>query len=124
MKQSIMDYKGDDDEDNDKDDEITNAFNALVINIDSNTLLNKDDQATVYYTLYGKIKLDNITAIALELANRAYSHVVITINTIIDAFTTNTDLFAYNTTLYYTLIKFIGIIIDISASKHSIVGYG
>jgi len=92
--------------------------------MDPNTLLNKDNQAIVYYTLYGKIKLDNITAIALELANRAYSHAVTTINTIIDTFLTNTDPFAYNTTLYYTFIKFIGIIINTRASKRSIVGYG
>jgi len=118
-----MDYKGDNDKDNDEDDKITNVFNALVINMDPNTLLNKDNQAIVYYTLYGKIKLDNATAIALELANRAYSHVVITINTIIDAFTTNIDLFTYNITLRYILINFIGVIINTKASKRSIVGY-
>jgi len=73
--------------------------------------------------LYSKIKLDNITAIALELANRVYSYIVITINTIIDIFLTNIDPFIYNITLYYTSIKFIGIIIDIGASKRSIVGY-
>jgi len=38
-----MDYKGDNNKDNDEDDEITNTFNALVINIDPNTLLNEDD---------------------------------------------------------------------------------
>jgi len=43
-----MDYKGDkdnkdDDEDSDLDDETTNVFNALVVNIDPSTLLNKDD---------------------------------------------------------------------------------
>ena len=92
--------------------------------MDPNTLLDEDDQAIVYYTLYGEIKLNNITTTALKLANRAYSYVVITINTIIDVFPTNTDLFTYNTTLNYTSIKFIGIIIDIKASKHSIVGYG
>jgi len=124
MKQYIMDYKGDDDEDNNKDNEITNAFNALVINMDPNTLLNKDNQTIVYYTLYGKIKLDNITAIALELANRAYSHVVTTIDTIIDVFTTNINPFAYNTTLRYTSIKFMGVIINTRAFKRSIVGYG
>ena len=64
-----------------------------------------------------------MTAIALELANRAYSHAVTTINTIIDALTTNTDLFAYNITLRYTSTKFIGVIINIRASKRSIVGY-
>jgi len=38
-----MDYKGNNNKNNDKDDEITNAFNTLVINIDPNTLLNEDD---------------------------------------------------------------------------------
>jgi len=65
-----------------------------------------------------------VTAIALELANRAYSHVVITINTIIDVFLTNTDPFMYNITLRYTSIKFMGVIIDTRASKRFIVGYG
>jgi len=74
--------------------------------------------------LYSEIELDNVTAIALELANRAYSYVVITINTTIDVFTTNIDPFAYNITLCYTLINFIGIIINTRASKRSIVGYG
>ena len=91
--------------------------------MDPNTLLNEDNQAIVYYTLYSKIELDNITAIALELANRAYSHAVITINTIIDAFTINTDPFTYNITLRYTSIKFIGIIIDTRASKRFIAEY-
>jgi hypothetical protein len=118
-----MDYEGDDDEDNDEDDEITDVFNALVIDIDPNTLLNEDDQAIVYYTLYGKIELDNTTAIALELANRAYSYIVITINTIIDVSTTNIDPFAYNITLRYTSIKFIGVIINTGASKHSTAEY-
>jgi len=118
-----MDYKGNNNKDNNKDNKITNTFNALVINMDPNTLLNKDNQAIIYYTLYSKIKLDNITAIALELANRAYSHIVTTINTITDAFTTNTDPFIYNTTLHYTLTKFIGVIINTKASKCSIVGY-
>jgi len=38
-----MDYEGNNDEDNDEDDEITDVFNALVINMDPNTLLNEDD---------------------------------------------------------------------------------
>ena len=91
--------------------------------MDPNTLLNKGDQAIVYYTLYGEIKLDNITITALELVNRAYSHVVTTINTMIDAFTTNTDPFTYNITLHYILIKFIGVMIDTKAFKRSIAKY-
>ena len=73
--------------------------------------------------MYSEIELDNATIIALELANRAYNYIVTTINTITDAFPTNIDLFIYNTTLYYTSIKFINIMIDIRASKHSIVRY-
>ena len=118
-----MDYKGDNNKNNNLDNKIINAFNALVVNIDPSTLLNKDDQATVYYTSYGEIKLNNTTTIALELANRAYSHAVITINTTTDAFPTNIDLFTYNTTLYYTSTKFMGIIINTKASKYFIVGY-
>jgi len=38
-----MDYKGDDNEDNDLDDKITDAFNALVVNMDPGTLPNEDD---------------------------------------------------------------------------------
>ena len=91
--------------------------------MDPSTLLNKDNQAIVYYTLYGKIKLDNITATALELANRVYSYAVITINTITDAFLTDIDPFIYNITSRYTSIKFIGIIINTKASKRSIAGY-
>ena len=91
--------------------------------MDPNILLDEDDQATAYYTLYGEIELDNATTIALELANRVYSHTVIIINTITDAFPTDIDLFTYNITLYYTSIKFIGIIINTKASKYFIAGY-
>ena len=111
------------DQDNNLNNKITNAFNTLIVNIDPSTLLNKDNQTIAYYTLYSEIELDNITATALKLANRAYSHAVTTINTIIDIFPTNIDLFIYNITLYYTSIKFIGIIIDTRASKYFIVGY-
>ena len=108
---------------NNLDNEITNIFNALVVNIGPDTLLDKDDQAIVYYTLYGEIKLDNITTIASELANKVYSYIVITINTTTDVFFINIDLFIYNITSYYTSIKFMGIIINTKASKHSIAGY-
>ena len=40
-----------------------------------------------------------------------------------DVFPTNTDPFAYNIILYYTSIKFMGIMINIKASKYFIVGY-
>jgi hypothetical protein len=38
-----MDYKGNNNKDNNLDDETTNVFNALVVNMDPSTLLDKDD---------------------------------------------------------------------------------
>ena len=118
-----MDYKGNNNKDNNLNNKITNIFNTLVVDIDPNTLLNKDNQATAYYTLYSKIKPNNAIIIASELANRVYSHAVITINIITDIFLTNIDLFIYNITSYYTSIKFIGIIINTKASKYFTVKY-
>ena len=91
--------------------------------MDPSTPLNKDNQTTVYYTLYSEIKLDNTTATALKLANRVYSHAVITIDTTTDIFPTDTDQFIYNITSYYTSTKFMGIIINTKASKYFIAGY-
>ena len=85
--------------------------------------MDEDNQATVYYTLYGKIELDNVTAIALELVNRVYSYAVTTLNTTINVFPTDTNPFAYNMTLRYNSTKFIGVIIDTRASKCFIVRY-
>ena len=95
----------------------------MVVNIDPSTLLNEDDQTTAYYILYSEIKLNNTTTVALKLANKIYSYIVITINIIIDVFLININLFMYNITLYYTSTKFIGIIIDTKAFKYFIVGY-
>ena len=85
--------------------------------------MDEDDQVIVYYTLYSEIELSNITVTASELANKACSHAVITINTIIDVFPTNTDLFTYNTTSHYTSTKFMGIMIDTKAFKYFTAGY-
>ena len=38
-----MDYKGNNNKNNNKDNEITNAFNALVVDIDFSTLLDEDN---------------------------------------------------------------------------------
>ena len=62
---------------------------------------------------------------AVTLANKAFSYLVITIDNIVP-FITNQDPFTYNITIsmfYYTADKFIGIIIDIKASKQSTAGY-
>jgi hypothetical protein len=43
MKQYIIDYEGNNNKDNDSDDKTTNAFNALVVDMDPSTLLDEDD---------------------------------------------------------------------------------
>ena len=59
---------------------------------------------------------------ATNLVNKAFSHSVTTIDSIIP-FITNKDPFTYNTTMSrYTVDRFLGIIIDTEASKHSIAG--
>jgi hypothetical protein len=54
----------------------------------------------------------------------ACRYAVTTINTMTDAFPTDTDPLAYNTTSRYTSIKFMGAMIDTRASKRSTAGYG
>ena len=60
---------------------------------------------------------------AINLANKAFSHLIITIDSIIP-FVTDKDLFIYNiTTSCYTVDRFLGIIINIKASKRSTAEY-
>ena len=64
-------------------------------------------------------------SIAITLVNKAFSHSVTTINNIV-LFITDQDPFIYNITIStsrYTVDNFIGIIINIKASKQSIAGY-
>ena len=103
------------------------SYIVIIINTIINTFLTNIDpfiyNIILYYTLYSEIELDNATATILKLANRVYSYAVTTIDTTTDIFLINTDLFAYNTTLYYTFTKFIGIIINIKTSKYFIIKY-
>ena len=64
------------------------------------------------------------TSTCIKLANKAFSYLFTAINTT-EITTLNTDPFTYNTStkLYYTLIIFIGIIINTGALRKSITGY-
>ena len=67
------------------------------------------------------------TSISTELANKAFSHLLIAVDTTeiaITVLSTNPFIYNINTKLWYTLTIFMGIIIDIKASKKSIAGYG
>jgi hypothetical protein len=60
---------------------------------------------------------------AINLVNKAFGHLVTAVDGVVPLIT-NKDPFIYNmTTSYYTTDRFLGIIVDIRASKRSIVGY-
>jgi len=66
-----------------------------------------------------------VISIAATLANKAFGHLVTTIDNTVPLIT-DQDPFTYNITIStsrYTADKFIGIIIDTGVSKRSIVGY-
>ena len=64
------------------------------------------------------------TSTYIKLANKAFSHLFTAINTT-ETTILNTDPFAYNTSTksHYTLTIFIGIIINIGASRKSTADY-
>jgi len=83
-----------------------------------------EDPNSYYLTLFRTLTTDEVTSISVELANKAYAYLLTA--TSIEP-TTETNPFNYNTTtaaLRYTSTVFIGIIIDTSALKKSMAGYG
>ena len=89
---------------------------------DKNTQLNINH----YYTSFSQVKQYKIISIAATLANKAFNYLVITIDNTAPLMT-DQDPFTYNATIstsHYTVDNFIGIMIDIRASKQSIAGYG
>jgi len=83
-----------------------------------------EDPNGYYLILFRTLTTDKATFISVELANKAYTYLFTA--TFMEP-TTETDLFNYNTitaALRYTSTVFIGIIIDTSALKKSMAGYG
>ena len=70
--------------------------------------------------------MEEVISISVELANKAYIHLLTALELTIETYI-ETDPFAYNTAtaiaLRYTLTVFIGIIINMGASRKSIAGY-
>jgi len=101
----------------------------LDINANKNTNNNNseeelEDPNSYYLILFGTLTIDEATSISVELANKAYIYLLTATST---EPTTETNPFNYNTTtaaLRYTFIVFIGIIINTSALKKSMAGYG
>jgi len=102
-----------------------------MLNIDANKNTNNnnskeelEDPNSYYLILFRTFTIDKATSISVELANKAYTY-LLTITSMEP--TTETDPFNYNITtaaLRYTSIVFMGIMIDTSALKKSMAGYG
>jgi len=102
-----------------------------VLDIDANKNTNNDnskeeleDPNGYYLILFGTLTIDKATSISVELANKAYAYLFTA--TSMES-TIETNLFNYNTTtaaLRYTSTVFMGIMINTSALKKSIAGYG
>jgi len=102
---------------------------VLDIDADKNTSNNNseeelEDPNGCYLILFRTLTTDKATSISVELANKAYAY-LLTITSMEP--TTETDPFNYNITtaiLRYTSTVFMGIIINTSALKKSMAGYG
>jgi len=102
-----------------------------VLDIDANKNTNNnnseeklEDPNGYYLILFRTFTTDKATSISVELANKAYAYLLTA--TSMEP-TTETDLFNYNITtaaLRYTSTVFIGIMINTSALKKFIAGYG
>jgi len=102
---------------------------VLDIDADKNTNNNNseeelEDPNSCYLILFRTLTIDKATFISVKLANKTYAYLLITTST---EPTTETDPFNYNiitAVLRYTSIVFIGIIINTSALKKFMAGYG
>ena len=116
-KQYIIFCKGD------NEDECNKAFKALVLDITTNNNF-KDQDSNCFFTTLGTLSADKAVFISIELVNKACAYLfIISIDTIDPAITTDPFVYSMIVKLCYTSIVFIGIIINIGASKKSTAGY-
>jgi len=102
---------------------------VLDIDADKNTNNNNseeelEDPNGCYLILFRTLPIDEVTSISIELANKAYAYLLTATST---EPTMETDPFNYSITTAasrYTSTVFMGIIINTSALKKSMAGYG
>ena len=80
---------------------------------------------TTYLITFRDLTPNKATSTYTKLANKAFNYLLTRINTTEITTALNTDPFAYNTSTksHYTSTVFMGIIIDIRASRKSIASY-
>ena len=109
---------------------INNAFKSLILDIESE--LNLEESAnkkelklgTIYLIVFRKLMPNKITFISTVLANKAFSYLLILKDITKPILTTNPFIYTLNTpSSQYTLDVFLGIVVNIRASRKSIASY-
>ena len=121
FKQYILNYEGDKDlEDFDK------AFETFIIDIGSKLNYEKElESNTTYLTAFRELTPNEATSMSAILANKAFNHSLTLEDTTNPTLATNPFIYTLNTSSSrYTLDVFLGIVVDIGASKKSIASYG
>ena len=80
---------------------------------------------TVYLIAFGELMPNKATFISTVLANKAFSYLLILKDITKLILTTDPFIYTLNTpSFWYTLDVFLGIVVDIGASRKSIASYG
>jgi len=114
-----------------RDEEDDSDFKAYIHDADnSKSNAREPNNSSTYITTFGTLTIEKATSISVELANKAYTHLLTASELTIESTTEpymETDPFAYSTAttiaLQYTSTVFMGIIINIGASRKFMAGY-
>jgi hypothetical protein len=106
--------------------EANNAFESLILDIKSRLNYKKELESTTYLTAFRELTLSKATSISVVLANKAFSHSLTLEDMTEPTLATNPFTYTLNTSRSssrYTLDVFLGIVVNIGASKKSTAGY-
>ena len=94
------------------------------LNLEESTIEKELELGTIYLIAFGELMPNKVTFISTVLANKAFSYLLILKDITKPILTTNPFIYILNiSSSQYTSDVFLGIIVDIGASKKSIVGY-
>jgi hypothetical protein len=107
----------------DNKDKCNKAFKAFVLDATADNDF-KEQDFNCFLIIFGTLFINKAAFVSVELANKACAHLLITPIDATDP-ATKADLFVYSITAVsrYTSTVFVGIIVNTSAFKKSIISY-
>jgi sulfite reductase alpha subunit-like flavoprotein len=115
----------------DSEAEANNTFENLILDIKSKldleepTNKKESESGIIYLTAFGELTLNKTISISIILANKAFSYLLILEDITKPTPATNPFIYTLNiSSSRYTSDIFLGIIVDIGASKKSTTSYG